>query len=92
MRRMGFLIAGTLLAASMLATPARADDTSDFKGPGWYLLANALVWLIDSGPYASEGDCEAAERANAAAQGDPNGYYCAHLNAESDLGRINGGG
>ena len=76
---------------AMLSTPSQSDDTMGFKGPGWYLLANALVWMIDEGPYATKEDCQVAEHAKISSSGHENGYACEYLASESDLERVNGG-
>jgi hypothetical protein len=85
------LLGGSIVAALLVAAPAQSDDATGFKGPGWYLLANALVWLIDSGPFSSQSDCNATAHGKSD-YGDGNGYDCRYLSAESDLERVNGGG
>jgi hypothetical protein len=76
---------------AMLSTPSQSSDSMGFKGPGWYLLTNALVWMIDEGPYASKEDCQIAERSKVSSSGDENGYDCVYMASESDLERVNGG-
>lgn len=84
---------GGMLAVLLASAPARSADDLGFKGPGWYLLVNAFVLVIDSGPYDSKTACLAQESVERDRTGDTsdNGYECDYLQSESDVERINGG-
>ena len=53
------LAAGLTLAASTV----QADEA--WNGPGWYVIATQYAVILWSGPYASEDDCEQANRRTA---------------------------
>ena len=88
-----FALMASVALVAMLSTPSQSDDSMGFKGPGWYLIVNAFVWMIDEGPYSSQGDCQSQENAKVSAKGgkNDNDYDCVYLASESDLERVNGG-
>ena len=93
MIRARLLIVAAALVALVFSTSSRSDDNMGFRGPGWYLIVNGLIWIIDEGPYSSESDCQSQENAKVAAQGgkNDNDYDCVYLVSESDMERVNGG-
>jgi hypothetical protein len=81
-----YALFGALLVLAMASAASAGDPDPNWKGPGWYIVAEALgiAAAIESGPFASEAQCNAAK---APTQTNSPDYVCEYLT--SDPGQQN---